>query len=160
MSTQPSDNKQFAIVGLGNPGKRYENTRHNIGAEAVTRFADKLGAGAPGGQGWRTRHESFYFKADYNGAVLYLILPQTFMNLSGEGVQPLLAYFKVAPANLIVVYDELDLTPGYVRVKRGGGAGGHNGLTSIIGRLGGQDFHRIRIGIGRPEIPAGAGRTG
>jgi PTH1 family peptidyl-tRNA hydrolase len=151
-----SENKQFAVVGLGNPGKRYENTRHNIGADAVVRFADSIGA--PSVASWRTKNDAFYSKVDFDGAAVHLILPQTFMNLSGESVQPLTAFFRIEPQSLVVVYDELELAPGTVRIKRGGSAGGHNGVSSIIERLGGNDFYRIRIGIGRPQVPSGANK--
>lgn len=146
--------RQYAIVGLGNPGKRYEHTRHNIGADALCLFASKNGAPDP--SSWRTKNDTLYTKFERNGCELYLILPQTFMNLSGEGVQPLLAYFKLSVSDLIVLYDELDLSAGTVRIRRGGSAGGHNGVSSIIERLGSPDFFRIRIGISRPQVPSGA----
>ncbi len=149
-----SDSTQYAVVGLGNPGKRYENNRHNIGADTVEQFAARIGA--PPSSGWRTKHESLYCRYEERGYNLHLILPQTFMNLSGQGVQPLLSFFKLPPDRLIVVYDELELAPGTIRIRRGGSAGGHNGVSSIIERLGTPEFYRLRIGIGRPIIPSGA----
>ena len=132
------------LVGLGNPGKKYEKNRHNIGflvADEILR--DK------GLADYREKFSGRFSKGD----ALSVLKPDTFMNLSGESVQPAHAFLKVVAKEIVVVHDELDLAFGDVRLKLGGGHAGHNGLRSIIGRLGTPDFVRIRIGIGRP--PAG-----
>jgi PTH1 family peptidyl-tRNA hydrolase len=141
------------LVGLGNPGAKYERTRHNIGFMAV----DDLGRRGPAGGGspsdWREKFRGLWLKTSAAGREVVLLKPQTFMNLSGECVQPAAAFFKVTPERVVVLHDELDLPFGEVRVKVGGGHAGHNGLRSLIERLGTPDFVRVRIGIGRP--PAG-----
>lgn len=130
------------IVGLGNPGPRYQYTRHNVGFMAIDGFARRLGM----------RVDNLKFKALYEKkGDLLLVKPQTFMNLSGEAVQPLMNYFKVDPKNLLVVYDDMDIPLGDLRIKPRGSAGGHNGMKNIISLLGTQDFPRVRIGIGRPS---------
>jgi len=129
------------VVGLGNPGKKYAGNRHNVGflvADAL-READAL-------PDWREKFSGVWTKGD----AYALLKPLTFMNLSGESVQPCAAFLKVAPAEIVVVHDELDLPWRDVRVKLGGGHAGHNGLRSIIGRLGTPDFVRVRVGVGRP----------
>lgn len=131
----------FLVVGLGNPGKKYERNRHNVGFMVVERLRSSLGL-----PDFREKFSGLFSKGD----ALALLEPQTFMNLSGESVQPAAAFLKVAPANVIVVHDELDLPWKDVRLKVGGGHAGHNGLRSIIGRLGTPDFARVRVGVGRP----------
>ena len=133
------------IAGLGNPGPAYEDTRHNAGFWYVDRLA-----AAHGGQ---FRPESRFNAelcrirlADHE---LWLVKPQTYMNRSGQAVQAVARYYKLAPADILVAHDDLDLPPGTVRLKRGGGHGGHNGLRDLIGHLG-KDFLRLRIGIGHP----------
>jgi PTH1 family peptidyl-tRNA hydrolase len=133
----------WLVVGLGNPGKKYAGNRHNVGFMAVDRFADDKGLGD-----WREKFSGVYARS----SDVMLLKPMTFMNVSGDSVQPAAAFVKVEPANVIVLHDELDLPWGDVRLKLGGGHAGHNGLRSIIGRLG-PEFVRVRIGIGRP--PAG-----
>jgi len=135
----------YLVVGLGNPGREHEKNRHNAGfmaldelrrAHAFPDFKEKF-------SGVWTRGEAF-------GESLALLKPLTYMNLSGDSVQPACAFLKIEPAKLIVLHDELDLAFGDVRVKQGGGHAGHNGLRSIIQRLGTPDFLRVRIGIGKP----------
>ncbi len=137
------------IVGLGNPGKKYERTRHNIGFMVVERMLRMHGLGD-----LREKFSALWTKGDATidagRHAIALLLPQTFMNLSGDSVQPAATFLKVAPADIIVVHDELDLPWRDVRVKVGGGHAGHNGLRSIIARLGTPDFVRVRVGIGRP----------
>ena len=138
------------VAGLGNPGKKYDNTPHNIGFEIVDLLADKLSAG------WKT-HANFRVsaaKASWKGAQLLLVKPQTFMNLSGTGIAPLMRYFRCEPEDLTVVVDDADLPLGRLRIRAKGGAGGHNGLASIIENLGTQEFARLRVGVGR-ETPGG-----
>ena len=135
------------IAGLGNPGPRYADTRHNVGVWFVDRLARRFGI--------PLSHES-KFKGDVGrgdvlGHDLRLVLPQTFMNLSGESVGPLAHFFKIAPEEILVAYDEMAFEPGVVRLKSGGGANGHNGIKSVIEGLGNaRDFHRLRIGVGHP----------
>jgi PTH1 family peptidyl-tRNA hydrolase len=142
------------IVGLGNPGPEYAATRHNAGFLAVRAFHDRH-AGAFGG--WSAKFGAEISEGRLAGSKISLILPQTYMNLSGGPVAEAMKFWKVAPSDVIVVHDELDLPLGTLRVKVGGSAGGHNGLKSIIERLGAEDFIRIRLGIGtgeRSRIPA------
>lgn len=129
------------VVGLGNPGQRYAQNRHNIGFWVVDALADALGAGA-----FAKKFSGLYAKA----ADVVLLKPTTFMNVSGDSVQPACAFFRVPAAELIVVHDELDLPFGEVRIKVGGGHAGHNGLRSIQERMGSNAFVRVRVGIGRP----------
>lgn len=131
----------YLVVGLGNPGKKYAGNRHNVGAMAVDRLRE--GRALPD---WREKFSGVYSRADD----LMLLKPSTYMNLSGDSVQPAAAFVKVDPAHVVVLHDELDLPFGDVRLKVGGGHAGHNGLRSILGRLGTPDFVRVRIGIGRP----------
>ena len=134
------------IAGLGNPGDKYAMTRHNVGLW----FIEKL-------QRAYSIHFSLEkkFKAEtgqfsYNGKNIRVIVPNTFMNLSGEAIAPMCSFFRISPSNVLVVHDELDFEPGTVKLKVGGGHGGHNGLRDIISRLGSNDFVRLRIGIGHP----------
>ncbi len=135
------------IVGLGNPGAEYEGTRHNAGAELVSELA------AAGGESLREekRFRGLTGRVSLAGADVRLLIPTTFMNRSGESVVPCLAFYRIPPAAMLVVHDELDLSPGVARLKRGGGHGGNNGLRDIIRALGGnQDFGRLRLGVGHP----------
>jgi len=139
----------WLVVGLGNPGKEYANHRHNAGFMVVEELASKLGADA-----FRSKFNGEWTRgAPKTGEECVLLKPQTFMNLSGQSAQPAAAFFKVAPANVLVVHDELDIPFGEVRLKQGGGHAGHNGLRSLIERFGTNEFARLRVGIGRP--PAG-----
>jgi len=134
------------VVGLGNPGKEYERTRHNAGFWLVERFAQASGM---------TLRKDPKFKAlvgkHANGA--WFLLPQSFMNLSGQPVQMLAGFFKIKPEEVLVVHDELDFPPGTVRLKQGGGIAGHNGLKDISQRLATHEYWRLRLGVGKP--PAG-----
>jgi PTH1 family peptidyl-tRNA hydrolase len=136
------------LVGLGNPGREYEETRHNVGFLVADALVKDEGLGE-----YKPKFNAVWTRGELGGEPLVVLKPQTFMNLSGESVQPAAAFFKVAPSALVVVHDELDLPWKDVRVKLGGGHAGHNGLRSIIQRLGTPDFVRVRIGIGKP--PAG-----
>lgn len=132
------------LVGLGNPGARYERNRHNVGFMAVDAIAREHGFGP-----WRSKFSGEISEGRIGGAKVLLLKPQTFMNLSGDSVQAATAFYKLAPADIVVFHDELDLAPGKLRVKTGGGHAGHNGLRSIAGHLG-PEFQRVRIGIGHP----------
>jgi peptidyl-tRNA hydrolase, PTH1 family len=134
------------IVGLGNPGRRYEATRHNAGFLAASHLAGKAGIA------WGPRRfEAITAMGRAAGRKVLIALPQTFMNRSGDAVAPLLGYFRRGPGDLIVLHDDVDLPLGCLKVKTGGGNGGHKGLDSIETRLGSREFARVRIGVGRPE---------
>ena len=134
------------IVGLGNPGPEYEATRHNAGFWWVDRAARQLGANlAPD----RAYH-GLVARVNRSAAPIWLLQPMTFMNLSGKAVAPLARFFKIEPQEILVVHDELDLLPGQMKLKQGGGNGGHNGLKDIQAQLGTGDFWRLRLGIGHP----------
>lgn len=131
------------IVGLGNPGAEYAKTRHNAGfwfVEGLTHSALML----------NTKFKSLVSCEEIGRSKTYLVLPQTYMNRSGEAVIAIAQFYKILPSEILVVHDELDLPPGSVRLKKGGGHGGHNGLKSIISQLGTNEFTRLRIGIGHP----------
>ncbi len=135
----------WLVVGLGNPGKEYASHRHNVGFMVVDELASPVRADAS-----RDKFSGVLAKGSSAGEDIALLKPMTFMNLSGDSVQPAAAFFKVPAANVLVIHDELDLPFGEVRLKVGGGHAGHNGLRSIIQRLGTQEFARVRVGIGRP----------
>ncbi len=135
----------FLLVGLGNPGKKYENTRHNVGFKAVDAFAQTHGFEA-----FSDKFKGKVARGSVSGRDVRLLKPDTFMNLSGESVAPAAAFFHVEPSHVIAVHDELDVPFGDVRLKVGGGHGGHNGLRSMISTLGTPEFVRMRVGIGRP----------
>ncbi len=135
-----------AVVCLGNPGARYAHTRHNVGFMVADRLAARTSA-------------SFQrkFKADLARLLLdsvevWLLKPQTFMNVSGDSVQPMTAFYAIAPEEMLVVHDDIELPLGELRLKEGGGHAGHNGLRSIIDRLGSRQFNRLRFGVGRPGV--------
>jgi peptidyl-tRNA hydrolase, PTH1 family len=132
------------LVGLGNPGGQYEGNRHNIGFMALDAIAR-----AHGITQFRSKHGGVLAEGNIGGEKVILLKPQTFMNRSGDSVQQVAQFYKIAPADIIVLYDELDLAPGKVRVKVGGGNGGHNGLRSIDPQIG-LDYKRVRLGIGHP----------
>ena len=141
------------IVGLGNPGAEYAATRHNIGFMVLT----ELLAGFPAGRFIESSQASSrVFSGRFRGRELTLQMPQTYMNLSGEAVRPLAGRLKLAPEEILVISDDLDLPFGRLRLREGGSDGGHNGLKSIIAELGSDRFKRLRIGIGRPEPHHGA----
>lgn len=135
--------ESWLIVGLGNPGKEYVNTRHNCGFRALDILADKLGCKIDKG-----KFQGLYGQTTYQGKKLLLLKPQTYMNLSGNSVLPLSAYFNIPPQRIIVLFDDISLAPGRLRVRKDGSAGGHNGIKSIISQLGSQDFPRVKIGVG------------
>ncbi|MDQ3735751.1 MAG: aminoacyl-tRNA hydrolase [Actinomycetota bacterium] len=136
------------VVGLGNPGPGYAGNRHNVGAMVVDQIAADIGANLKRGSGKLARSHSAAIRCGQSRVIL--ARPSTYMNVSGQAVRPLLDYYNVEPASLIVIHDELDLPFGSVRIKHGGGDNGHNGLRSITGSLGTPDYVRVRIGIGRP----------
>ena len=143
----PSENT-WLIVGLGNPGPEYAKTRHNIGFRCLDILAQKLGCTVD-----RGKFQGLYGQASYHGQKVYLLKPLTYMNLSGRSVVQLSAYFQIPPQRIIVLFDDISLEPGRLRVRPSGSAGGHNGIKSIIQELGSQDFPRVKIGVGAKPHP-------
>ena len=135
----------WLIVGLGNPEKKYSGNRHNVGFMTADEIRSSIGAPE-----WKSKWGARTSKGTAWGDDLTLLEPLAYMNLSGECVQPAAAFLKIGPERIVVVHDELDLAFGEVRLKVGGGHAGHNGLRSIIARLGSPDFVRVRVGVGRP----------
>ena len=135
--------EDWLIVGLGNPGKEYEKTRHNAGWRAIDLLADKLSCKID-----KAKFQGLYGQTKYAGGKLFLLKPLTYMNLSGRSVLQLSAYFHVPPQRIIVLFDDISLEPGRLRIRADGSAGGHNGIKSIIAELGSQEFPRVKIGVG------------
>jgi aminoacyl-tRNA hydrolase len=131
------------MVGLGNPGPKYETTRHNVGWLALDRLIDVWKADGP-----KSKFNAEFWTANVGGEKVILAKPQTFMNLSGQAIAPLASFFKCSATDIVVVYDDVDLPPGALRIKTGGGSGGHNGIKSLDQCLESTDYHRVRIGIG------------
>lgn len=142
------ENETWLIVGLGNPGREYETTRHNAGFRALDILANKFGCKVD-----KLKYQGLYCQVNYKGSKLLLLKPQTYMNLSGRSVLQLSAFFRVPPKNIIVLFDDISLEPGRLRVRAEGSAGGHNGIKSIIQELGSQDFPRVKIGVGAKPHP-------
>ena len=140
--------ENWLIVGLGNPGREYERTRHNCGFRALDLLAESLGCKAD-----RLKFQGLYTQVGYNGKKLFLLKPQTYMNLSGRSVLQLSAYFGIPPQRIIVMFDDISLEPGRLRIRADGSAGGHNGIKSIIQELGSQEFPRVKIGVGAKPNP-------
>ena len=134
----------YLIVGLGNPGTKYAHTRHNVGFDVLDALSKKLGVSIS-----RERDNALTGECFVGGQKVILALPQTYMNLSGEAVLPLANYYKIPPENLLVVYDDIDLAQGTIRIRKNGSAGTHNGMRSIVGLLGYEDFPRLRVGVGQ-----------
>ncbi len=146
---------EWIIVGLGNPGAKYDETRHNIGFMALDELARRHSV-AVGGEKWQAHS----VRLRLWGQNLCLVKPQTFMNLSGRSVARFVDFFKVAPEQIVVIHDDLDMPPGRLKLVSGGGAGGHNGIRSLIECLGTPDFYRLKWGIGRPGQGEIDGRMG
>ena len=140
--------ENWLIIGLGNPGRQYERTRHNCGFRAIDILAEKLNCKIDKG-----KFQGLYGQTTYQGKKLLLLKPQTFMNLSGRSVLQISAYFNVPPQRCIVMFDDISLEPGRLRIRADGSAGGHNGIKSIIQELGSQDFPRVKIGVGAKPHP-------
>ena len=133
------------VAGLGNPGREYAATRHNVGFLVADELARRYGGS------WRSKFSGDLSEVRVDGARVALLKPQTYMNLSGRSVQPAARFFKVEPDALLVVHDEVDLEPGRLQLRAGGGLAGHNGLRSVAQALGSQEFLRLRVGVGRPQ---------
>lgn len=136
------------IAGLGNPTKEYSGTRHNIGFEVIDRLADDCRIDVS-----MKKHKAICGKGYIGGQKVILCKPQTYMNLSGESIRELADYYKVAPEDIIIIFDDISLEPGQLRIRAKGSAGGHNGIKSIIAHLGTQEFPRVKVGVG--EKPKG-----
>ena len=134
------------IVGLGNPGPKYEQTRHNVGFIFVDELARSKGVSFKA----ENKFHGDVCKLSLAGDNVWLLKPNTFMNLSGKSVAALARFYKIAPESILVVHDELDIPPGQLRLKKGGGHGGHNGLRDMIAQLSSKEFMRLRVGIGHP----------
>ncbi len=134
------------IVGLGNPGKKYENTRHNMGFKAIDQLSEKWQIPVE-----KNKHQALVGEGRLHGEKVILVKPQTFMNQSGISVKSIVDYYQVPLEKLLIIYDDLDLSLGTVRIRKNGGAGTHNGMRSVVSHLGQKAFPRIRIGIGNKE---------
>jgi len=144
--SQPNDEQTpYLIVGLGNPGRQYQDNRHNVGFMVVDRLAQRLGVSFT-----RLEQKALVSRADYQGRRLILAKPQTYMNLSGQAVSALVRFYKIPLYHLLVIHDDIDLPFGVLRLRPEGGSGGQKGLQSVIEALGTQEFPRLRIGINRP----------
>jgi len=137
--------QDYLLVGLGNPGDQYRHNRHNIGFVVADDFLSRFGA-AGYGEKWQAHHAPVV----YGGKKIHVLKPMTYMNLSGKAVANFCRFFKTPPNQIVVVHDDLDMHPGRVKLVRGGGSGGHNGIKSLVEWLGTGEFFRLKIGIGRP----------
>ena len=137
------DRVMYIIAGLGNPTREYEKTRHNVGFEVIDVLADRLGTTVE-----EKKFKGCYGRGIIGGQKVLLLKPQTFMNLSGESVREAADFYKIDPEHIIVIYDDISLEPGQLRIRRKGSAGGHNGIKNIIAHLGIQEFPRIKVGVG------------
>ncbi len=136
------------IVGLGNPGTKYTTTRHNVGFNAIDHIADKLGVSIS-----KLKFEGLFCQAELNGKKVLLLKPQTFMNDSGRSLVQFSKFYKVPAENIIVIFDDVSLDVGKIRIRKKGSAGGHNGIKSIISHLGSDNFPRVKIGVGKKPHP-------
>ena len=143
-----SNNESWLIVGLGNPGREYEKTRHNAGFRCIDLIAENLGCKID-----KLKFQGLYAQTNYKGTKVFLLKPQTYMNLSGRSVLQLSAYFNIPPQHIIVLFDDISLEPGRLRIRPNGSAGGHNGIKSIIQEVGSQEFPRVKIGVGAKPNP-------
>ena len=139
---------EWIIVGLGNPGPAYTNTRHNVGFVAIDRLAEKLGVKID-----RVKYSAYTATAAIGGKTVLLMKPTTFMNLSGQAVRQAARFYAIEPEKVLVIFDDVSLAPGRIRVRADGSAGGHNGIKSIISELGSQAFPRVKIGVGERPHP-------
>ena len=136
----------YIIVGLGNPENEYSNTRHNMGFDTINKIAKKYNIEIS-----KTNFKGIYGTGMIEGEKVILLKPQTYMNLSGESVKEIIDFYKLNTDNLIIIYDDIDIEPGIIRLRKTGGPGTHNGMKSVIKEIGTEKFPRVRIGIGKPE---------
>ena len=137
----------YLIVGLGNPGKEYENTRHNMGFKVLNKLAEKYNIPIT-----KSKFNGKYGIGMIENEKVILLEPQTYMNLSGEAIKPMLDFYKVDPSNLLVIYDDIDVEPSKIKIRIKGGPGTHNGMKSVVKEIGTEEFPRIRVGVGQPII--------
>ena len=137
----------YLIVGLGNPESDYSRTRHNMGFDVINKLAEKFDIKVN-----KSKFKALYGTGTINGEKVILVKPQTFMNLSGEAVQEFVNFYKINLDELIVIYDDIDTTPGKIRIRKTGGPGTHNGMKSVVSMLNSEEFMRVRVGIGMPEF--------
>lgn len=137
------------IIGLGNPENEYSNTRHNMGFDVVNKIAEKYSIDIT-----KNKFNGLYGSGIINGEKVVLLKPQTYMNLSGEAINKYMAFYKLQPEEILVIYDDIDTEPGEIRIRKQGSAGTHNGMKSVISCIGSENFPRIRVGIGNPEYKA------
>ena len=137
----------YLIAGLGNPGREYEKTRHNMGFQVIDKLADKISCNIN-----ENKHSAVCGKAVIGSERVILAKPQTYMNNSGESIRAIADFYKIATEDIIIIFDDIDLAPGVIRIRKSGSAGGHNGIKSIISHLGSQDFPRVRIGVGAKPV--------
>ena len=135
----------YLIVGLGNPEPEYSKTRHNMGFDVINKLANQYKIDIS-----RTKFEGLYGSGVIEGEKVILLKPQTYMNLSGQSIKKYIDFYKIPLENVVVVYDDMDIEPGKIKIRKKGSAGGHNGMKSIIQMIGTEEFPRIRVGIGRP----------
>ena len=135
----------YLVIGLGNPEEEYSKTRHNMGFDAINKISTQYSVKVN-----KSKFQGLYDTVIIEGQKVMLIKPQTYMNLSGESVKKFVDFYKIPKEKIIIIYDDMDIEPGKIKIRKKGGAGGHNGMKSIINMLGTEEFARIRIGIGRP----------
>ena len=136
----------FLIVGLGNPEEEYSNTRHNMGFDTINKLANEYNIKIN-----KNKVKGLCGSGIIENEKVILLKPQTYMNLSGESIKEAMAFYKIKSENIIVIYDDIDIEPGIIKIRKKGGPGGHNGMKSVISEIDTQNFPRIRIGIGKPE---------
>ena len=136
----------YIIVGLGNPEPEYSNTRHNMGFDTINKIAKKYNI-----EFSKTKFKGIYGTGTIEGEKVILLKPQTYMNLSGESVKKIIDFYKLNTENLIIIYDDIDIEPGIIKLRKTGGPGTHNGMKSVIKEIGTEKFPRVRVGIGKPE---------
>ena len=136
----------YLIVGLGNPEEEYSKTRHNMGFNAINKIAEQYGIKVN-----KNKFQGLYESALIEGQKVILLKPQTYMNLSGESIKEAIDFYKIPEENLIIIYDDIDITPGIIKIRKKGGPGTHNGMKSVIQNIQTEKFPRVRIGIGKPE---------
>lgn len=136
----------YLVIGLGNPEAEYSKTRHNMGFNTINKIAQQYNIEIN-----KNKFQGLYESAVIEGKKVILVKPQTYMNLSGESIKEAMAFYKIKSENIIVIYDDIDIEPGIIKIRKKGGPGGHNGMKSVISEIDTQNFPRIRIGIGKPE---------
>lgn len=137
----------YLIVGLGNPESDYSRTRHNMGFDVINKLAEKFDIKVN-----KSKFKALYGTGTISGEKVVLVKPQTYMNLSGDAVQEFVNFYKINPDELLVIYDDIDTTPGKIRIRKTGGPGTHNGMKSVVSTLNSEEFMRVRVGIGMPEF--------